>query len=65
MLLHMKDLKYLLAYLLPLSAILALGLQGPWAWATVVLSFGIIPVLEIWTPQSTENVPQQGLTIIQ
>lgn len=59
MLLHMKDLKYLLAYLLPLSALLALGLQGPWAWATVVLSFGIIPVLEIWTPQSTENVPQE------
>jgi len=56
----MKDLKYLLAYLLPLSAILALGLQGPWAWATAVLSFGIIPVLEIWTPQSTENVlPEQ------
>lgn len=53
----MKDLKYLVAYLLPFSAFLALALQGSWAWATVVLSFGIIPVLELWTPQSTENVP--------
>jgi alkane 1-monooxygenase len=52
----MKDLKYLFAYLLPLSAALSLAWQGPWAWATVVLSFAIIPVVEIWTPQSTENV---------
>lgn len=52
----MKDLKYLIAYLLPLSAFTALAWQGPWAWATVVFSFGIIPVLEIWAPQSTNNV---------
>lgn len=55
----MKDIKYLLAYLLPLSAFAALAWQGPWAWATVVLSFGIIPVVEIWTPQSAENVPPE------
>jgi len=52
----MKDLKYLIAYLLPLSAIPALAWQGHWAWATVVLSFGILPLLEIWAPQSTGNV---------
>lgn len=53
----MKDLKYLIAYLLPLSAAAGLWLQGPWAWSTVVLAFGIIPLLEIWTPQSTHNTP--------
>ena len=53
----MKDFKYLLAYILPLSMVLALAWQGPWAWATVVLSFGILPLLELWTPQSTVNVP--------
>ena len=51
----MRDLKYLIAYLLPLSALLALAWQGPWAWGTVVLSFGILPLLELWAPQSTEN----------
>ncbi|MBK8920434.1 MAG: alkane 1-monooxygenase [Saprospirales bacterium] len=51
----MRDLKYLLAYILPLSALLALLWRGPWAWSTVVLAFGIIPLLELWTPQSTEN----------
>lgn len=55
----MKDIKYLLAYLLPLSAFAALAWQGAWAWATVALSFGIIPVVEIWTPQSAENVPPE------
>ncbi len=55
----MKDLKYLLAYILPLSALLALGWRGPWAWATVVLSFCIIPLLELWTPQSVENIPAE------
>ncbi|MBL7776215.1 MAG: alkane 1-monooxygenase [Saprospiraceae bacterium] len=55
----MKDAKYLIAYLLPLSALLALLERGEWAWATVVLSFGIIPTLEFWLPQSTENVPPE------
>ncbi|MFZ4633593.1 MAG: alkane 1-monooxygenase [Saprospiraceae bacterium] len=51
----MKDLKYLSAYLLPLSAVLALTLPGGWRWATVILAFGILPVLELWTPASAEN----------
>ena len=53
----MKDAKYLLAYLLPLSAFLALRLQGNWAWATVVLAFIILPLLEAQLPQSTANQP--------
>ncbi|MCB0531329.1 MAG: alkane 1-monooxygenase [Lewinellaceae bacterium] len=52
----MRDLKYLIAYLLPLSALLALSWRGPWAWSTVVLSFGILPLLELWAPQSTKNI---------
>ncbi|MEQ1746453.1 MAG: alkane 1-monooxygenase [Saprospiraceae bacterium] len=56
----MKDLKYLVAYVLPMSAVLALSWKGPWAWATVVLGFGIIPVLETWMPKSTENIPPEN-----
>jgi alkane 1-monooxygenase len=55
----MKDGKYLFAYLLPVSAAIALALQGPWAWATPIVSFVLLPLLELWTPQSTENVPPE------
>lgn len=51
----MKDLKYLIAFLLPLSAIVGLIFTGTWAWATVILVFGILPVLELWTPKSRSN----------
>ncbi|MBL7783317.1 MAG: alkane 1-monooxygenase [Saprospiraceae bacterium] len=56
----MKDAKYLAAYILPLSAAGALYLQGVWSWATVVLTFVVIPVVEIFTPQSTENVAPEA-----
>lgn len=58
----MKDLKYLLAYLLPLSALLALSWQGAWSWATVVLAFVFIPVAEWLLPQSVANVPPEAET---
>jgi alkane 1-monooxygenase len=59
----MKDLKYLIAYMVPLSAWLALNWAGSWSWATVVLVFGILPVLELWTPQSVLNVaPEQEVS---
>jgi hypothetical protein len=45
----MKDLKYLLAYSIPLSAWLALQWQGWWSWATVILAFGIFPLLDAIT----------------
>lgn len=54
----MKDFKYLLAYILPLSAVPALVWQGAWSWSTVVLAFGIIPALELWLPRSTYNHPE-------
>ena len=51
----MKDLKYITAYFLPLSAICALYWQGTWSWATVVLAFVVIPVAELFLPQSAAN----------
>lgn len=55
----MKDLKYLIAYILPFTTILGLFWQGAWAWATVILIFGILPIVELWTPESTLNVPDE------
>lgn len=51
----MRDLKYLLAYLLPITAALSLAWQGTWAWATTLLVFVIIPILELLAPVSKQN----------
>lgn len=42
-----RDLKYLLAYLIPFSAFLALELRSVWSFSTVILAFLIIPVFEL------------------
>lgn len=56
----MKDLKYLFAYLLPLSAMLGLWWQGAWSWAAVVLAFVLVPLAELLLPRSTANVPAEA-----
>lgn len=55
----MKDAKYLLAYLLPLSAIIALVRLGAWCWSTVAFAFVVLPLLEQVLPKSTDNVPPE------
>lgn len=42
----MKDLKYLLAYTIPLSCVLAFELGGWFSFSTVVYAFGLIPLVE-------------------
>ncbi len=54
-----KDLKYLLAYTAPLALALGLAWGGAWSWAAVILTFGIIPALELVLPASTANVPPE------
>ncbi|AFL86103.1 Fatty acid desaturase [Belliella baltica DSM 15883] len=51
----MKDLKYLFAYSIPLSAYLALQWLGWWSWATVILAFVIFPVFDAVYPASSKN----------
>ena len=51
----LRDLRYLFAYTLPLSALLALLWQGSWSFATVVYAFGVIPVLDMVIPQARSN----------
>ncbi|HAD11788.1 MAG TPA: alkane 1-monooxygenase, partial [Saprospirales bacterium] len=35
-----------------------LYLQGIWSWFTLALVFGILPVVELFTTQSTQNVAE-------
>lgn len=60
---HMRDLKYLLAYCIPLSAMIALYWQGAWAWSTVILAFAVIPVVELLLPVSTSNLSPEEISV--
>ncbi len=51
----LRDLRYLFAYTLPLSAIVALAMLGTWSFATVIYAFGIIPVLDQAIKQQRAN----------
>ena len=51
----LRDVRYLFAYTLPLSACLALHFQGWYAYSTVIYAFGIIPLLDYFAPQARAN----------
>lgn len=55
----MRDITYNLAYLIPLSGWLALEYKGPWSWATLILAFVIIPLLDGLLPVDASNGPQE------
>lgn len=55
----MRDLKFLIAYLVPASAFFAIWQQGVYAWITVVLVFFLLPLIELFTPQSAANTPEE------
>lgn len=43
----MKDIKYILAFTIPISCWIALWMKGPFSYATVIYAFGLIPILEL------------------
>lgn len=51
----MRDLKYLLAYIMPLSGFAALYFGGIWSFASVMIAFGVLPIFEFALPRSTAN----------
>ncbi len=62
----MKDLKYLAAFSIPVTAILGLYFKGYWVWATPIFAFVCIPVLELIFPVDTENLkPEEADSKLQ
>ncbi|MEM1214829.1 MAG: alkane 1-monooxygenase [Bacteroidota bacterium] len=53
----MKSVKYLSAYAIPLSAILGLLYNAP--YATVIFAFGFVPLFEHFLPQSQVNLNEE------
>lgn len=52
----MKDLKYLVAYAIPVVAIIGLNLRGVWSFLTPVFAFVIIPIFETALPVNATNL---------
>jgi len=54
--------KYLLAYLIPVTAAAGLLLGGAWSWLTVVLVYGLVPLLDLWLGSDPRNLEGADLT---
>ncbi len=52
----MKDLKYLLAYTVPVSAYLSFDSTGIWTYSAVIYAFVILPVLDLVAGGSASNL---------
>lgn len=57
---NQRDAKYLIAYLLPLSAYAAVFFGGIWSFAAIYLGFVLIPAVELFVPHSPENHPEEA-----
>lgn len=53
--LKISDFKYFLAYIIPASGFLAVYHQGYWSYATIVVAFVMLPIIEQIVPRSTDN----------
>ncbi len=51
-----KDLKYLLAYLIPISAGIGLYLGDFWSFGAFYIAFLIVPIIELFTPNNGINI---------
>ncbi len=51
-----SNLKYLVAYLIPVTGFMAVLMSGYWTWATVIFAFFIIPAAEFFVSRSTKNL---------
>lgn len=56
MMVEVRDLKYLLAYIIPFSALVSIQGSGWVTWLTVIIAFGVIPIMEILVGTDTKNL---------
>lgn len=55
---RLHALKYLLVYLAPAIVVFSIAMTGWWSYSAIVLLFGIIPFLELFTKGSTRNMAE-------
>ena len=52
----LKDLKYLFAYTMPLAVCVSFASHGLWTYSTVFYAFIVIPLLDVITGETTDNL---------
>lgn len=57
-----KDVKYLLAYTMPVAAFAGLHYQGAWSLGSIYVGFLVVPLLELVLPQAAENLTSEEET---
>ena len=55
----LKDLKYLVAYITPLSALIAVTWQGGWSFLTLIIAFLIVPLIEQFAKGTQQNFSKE------
>ena len=58
----MKDLKYLFAYTIPASAYISFTSTGIWTYSAVFFAFIIIPLLDVLTGETKDNLSDEDAT---
>ena len=54
-----RSLKYFLVYMVPAVVIFSISSSGIWTYTALILLFGILPFLELFTKGSIENLNQE------
>ena len=55
----MKDFKYLFAYTIPLSSFFSFHSSGIWTYSAVFYAFLVIPILDVLTGESKDNLSEE------
>ena len=58
----MRDFRYLFAYTIPLSALVSFASTGIWTYSAVFYAFLVLPLLDVATGQTTENLEEEDVT---
>ncbi len=54
-----SELKYLLAYIIPLSGFISVYYQGFWSYTTLIVAFLMLPIIEQLVPISKDNFDKE------
>ena len=57
----MRDVKYLFAYTIPLSAFASFASTGIWTYSAVFYAFLVLPILDVVTGEKTENLKEDDV----
>ena len=58
---EIRDLKYLLAYIIPLFTLVSISIGGIFSFSTVIIAFILIPVIELITKTDPVNLSESQI----